>query len=106
MTLNKFRTYQMAKELYLELQKVKLKPYAKDQILRATQSVALNLVEGSGKLSLKDRKRFYNIAYGSIKEVQACCDLHNLKEFEKADQLGAMIYKLILALDRLLLADH
>ena len=39
------------------------------------------------------------------KEVQASCDLHNLKEFEKADQLGAMIYKLILALDRLLLAD-
>ena len=38
--------------------------YARDQWLRAAQSIPLNIAEGNGKRSLKDRCRFLDIARG------------------------------------------
>ena len=35
---------------------------ARDQWLRAAQSIPLNIAEGNGKRSLKDRARFFDIA--------------------------------------------
>ena len=35
---------------------------ARDQWLRAAQSIPLNIAEGNGKRSLKDRSRFLDIA--------------------------------------------
>jgi four helix bundle protein len=49
-------------------------------MMRAALSVVLNLQEGAAKLSEKDRRRFYNIAYGSVKEVQAVLRLLDLQE--------------------------
>jgi four helix bundle protein len=45
--------------------------YLKDQLLRASSSIALNLAEGSAKFSRKDQARFYQIALGSLKESEA-----------------------------------
>jgi len=45
---------------------MELKRYTKDQLQRASQSVVLNLAEGSGKPTSRDRARFYAIAFGSI----------------------------------------
>jgi four helix bundle protein len=39
--------------------------HARDQWLRAAQSIPLNIAEGNGKRSLKDRARFLDIARGS-----------------------------------------
>jgi len=36
--------------------------HARDQWLRAAQSIPLNIAEGNGKRSLKDRARFFDIA--------------------------------------------
>lgn len=69
----------------------------RDQLLRAAQSVVLNLSEGSAKPSPKDKARFYAIAFGSIREVQAMLDLAetaNAKLIDLADHVAACTYKL------------
>ena len=53
---------------------------ARDQWLRADQSIPLNIAEGNGKQSLKDKNRFFEIARGSAlkcastHDVFAVCD--------------------------------
>ena len=48
---------------------------ARDQWLRAAQSISLNISEGNGKQSLKDKKRFFEIARGSALECAAMHDV-------------------------------
>jgi four helix bundle protein len=47
----------------------------KDQLDRASTSIALNIAEGDGKYSLKDRCRFFDIAHGSALECAAGLDV-------------------------------
>ena len=47
----------------------------KDQLNRAAESVALNIAEGNGKYSAKDRCRFFDIAHGSALECAAGLDI-------------------------------
>lgn len=59
--------------------------------------MTLNLAEGAGKGTKKDSAKFYNIALGSLREVQAVLALENLtgaSAHKTADHLGASIYKL------------
>ena len=49
--------------------------HARDQWLRAAQSIPLNIAEGNGKRSLKDRSRFFDIARGSALECAAVQDV-------------------------------
>jgi four helix bundle protein len=48
---------------------------ARDQWLRAAQSTPLNIAEGNGKRSLKDRSRFLDITRGSALECVAIQDV-------------------------------
>jgi four helix bundle protein len=48
---------------------------ARDQWLRAAQSVPLNIAEGNGKQSLNDKNRFFEIARGSALECAAIHDV-------------------------------
>lgn len=96
-----FRSYHLAVAVFREAKALQLPAYLKDQCLRAASSVILNLAEGSGKESPADRKRFYQIALGSTRELQSILDLadrvpDSLRS--NADGLGACVYKLCRAL--------
>ena len=101
--MKNFRTYDLALELHRSLAKEcadqGVKGELLDQTKRASMSVVLNVAEGSGKLTAKDRRRFYSIALGSLREVQACCDLMNLPANHKVSMLaahaGGSLYRLI-----------
>ena len=49
--------------------------HARDHWLRAAQSIPLNIAEGNGKRSLKDRARCFDIARGSALECAAIQDV-------------------------------
>jgi four helix bundle protein len=54
---------------------VEAKAAAKDQLDRAATSIPLNLAEGNGKFSRRDRARFFDIARGSALEAAASLDV-------------------------------
>lgn len=94
-----FRSYQLAIAFYKNASKIKLLEPADSQFQRAILSIPLNLAEGSGKTSVKDQKKFYAIAFGSIRETQAILTLveHPKKEIleEELSCLAGHVYKLI-----------
>ena len=49
--------------------------HARDQWLRASQSIPLNIAEGNGKAGEADRRRFFEIARGSALECAAIQDV-------------------------------
>ncbi len=51
------------------------KTSTRDQSARAGDSIALNIAEGNGKFSQKDRARFFQIAHGSALDCAACLDI-------------------------------
>ena len=47
----------------------------RDQLVRASQSIPLNIAEGNGRRPSPDRRRFFQIAYGSSLECAAILDV-------------------------------
>ncbi len=95
--LANFRTYRLAVEFHHSVCAIKFPSYLKDQILRASSSVALNLAEGSSRQTFRDKQKFYNIALSSLRECQAALDLSPLPYSDlvkQADTLGASLYRL------------
>lgn len=58
-----------------------------DQLDRASTSVLLNIAEGNGKFTPKDRCRFFDTARGSALECAACLDVLHAKR--KIDSVTA-----------------
>lgn len=95
--LTHFRSYKIAVEFAREAASLKCPAHLKQQLLKASSSVALNLSEGSARPSETDRMRFYSIALGSLRESQTILDLvpstpASLKKL--ADTLAAHVYRL------------
>ena len=59
----------------------------KDQLDRASTSMALNVAEGNGKYNAKDRCRFFDIAHGSALECAAGLDVLVAKAKLTSDQI-------------------
>ena len=93
--MKKFKTYKLATQFYGKTNSLNLKGPMKNQFQRASLSIVLNLAEGSAKSSAKERKKFYEISLGSLREVQAILTLINHQNLiREADKLGAFLYKL------------
>jgi len=68
---------------------VEAKAAVKDQLDRASTSVALNIAEGNGKFAIKDRCRFLDFARGSALECAACLDVLVAKRLMEAERIRA-----------------
>lgn len=98
--LHKFRSYQLAVEFYRLARAQSASRHLKDQLMRAASSAALNLSEGSAKKSPADRRRFYEIALGSVRECEAIIELlHPTSRSLRApiDVLARHVYSLVRA---------
>lgn len=95
----KLDVYKVASELMLECYKLALhfpeqeKFNLCSQVRRAALSVKLNIAEGSTRKSLLERRRFYEIARGSVVELDAALEVaihlgyFQLEKSEKVAQL-------------------
>jgi four helix bundle protein len=92
----KLEVYQATRELVREVYAVSLKLpdvekfNMKQQIRRAALSVKLNLSEGSSRKSNRERKRYYEMARGSVVEIDAALETAVDLNYFKVDDLEAV----------------
>lgn len=60
-----------------------------DQLDRARTSIVLNIPEGNGKFTSRDRCRFFDNARGSALECAACLDMMRIKKFVNEEETDA-----------------
>jgi four helix bundle protein len=88
--------FQLALELYQNCEQLKAKAAIRDQLSRASLSIVLNSAEGSAKSTAPERRRFYAIALGSLRETEAL--LHILRaqpQLALVNRLGGCVYRLV-----------
>ena len=71
------------------------KAAAKDQLDRASTSIPLNIAEGNGKFSARDRARFFEMARGSALECAACLDVLLVRKLTKEELVAAQKERLV-----------
>ena len=79
--------------------------FARDQLLRASQSVPLNIAEGNGKSSGPDRRRFVEIARRSALESAAIFDILLACDAvtpEQATQVKKMLLRIVSMLTKMM----
>ena len=80
------------------LDSISVKTAAKDQLDRASTSIPLNIAEGNGKFSQRDRARFLEIARGSALECAACLDVlvaRRLSTTDAVDPAKAQLARIV-----------
>ncbi|MBL8820933.1 MAG: four helix bundle protein, partial [Planctomyces sp.] len=78
--------------------------HSRDQWIRAVQSIPLNIAEGNGKRSAKERARYFDIARGSAFECAAIQDVlvaTNGIELSRSDDLKKTLKRIVSMLTRL-----
>ena len=96
--MKNFRTYNLSAEFYKKSRNLNLKGAMKGQFDRASLSIPLNLAEGWGKQTRKDRIKYFQIAFGSTRECQSLLQLQELTEsdaYKALDKVAGSIYLLI-----------
>jgi four helix bundle protein len=102
----KLTVFQKAKQFYSLTRKIGFGRSTEDkviarQLIRAALSITLNIAEGSGRTSLKDRRNFFIIARGSAFECAAIIlslpSDHSAKDWQFQEH-----YKLILEVTKML----
>lgn len=98
----KLKVYQLALEFNKFAHKINSKLDARsdirNQLDRASNSIVLNIAEGNGKYSKKDKCRYFYISLGSSFESAGCLDIlstRNLISKEDANAGKHMIKELV-----------
>ena len=103
--------YKTAKELRKNCYKIiKILPEQEkynliDQMRRKSTSIVLNISEGSSRKSKTERNRYYEIARGSIIEIDSCCEIiveENYLKIEELTELGKNIKTTFILLSKLM----
>lgn len=103
--------YKLARQLVKECYSVTenfpvIEKYALvQQIRRAALSVHLNIAEGCSRKSVPERKRYFEIARGSVVEIDAAFDIAaDMKYFspETNESLAALMNRCFMMLSKLL----
>ena len=83
--------------------------HAREQLLRNSQSIPVNIAEGNGRRTSADRRRFFDIARGSALEcgsIQDCLEAcHVLTAAENA-QAKTMLIRIVSMLPKLGSRSH
>ena len=88
------------------LNSTEIDPDMKDRWKKASLSTMLNLAEGTGRMTVEEKKHYYTLARGSVFECTAIMDLlHDMGQvdntfFEEAYQGYEQISKMLLAMYR------
>ncbi|MDX1653110.1 MAG: four helix bundle protein [Brumimicrobium sp.] len=87
------------------IKSTRLDPTTKDQLRRASFSIVLNIAEGSGRFSNRDRRHFYIISRSSMFESIAILDvlrdegIIDNSTFQKfylhAEEISKMLFSMI-----------
>ena len=96
--LIKFRIWVIAVRFYHRCKELPLPPHAKDQLLRASSSVPQNIAEGYGRIGSREKRRFYRIALGSLRECQSVFAQERIDDealLDMADHIGGGLFKLV-----------
>jgi four helix bundle protein len=82
--------------------------YLADQLQRALVSIPLNIAEGAGEFSRRDKRRFYRIALRSATESAAILDVCRRLEIDDGTRLRAgrdLLLRIVAMLTRLTKAE-
>jgi len=71
---------------------------AKKHLDEASTSVVLNIAEGNGRYTNKDKCRFFDISKGSALECAGCIDILKRKGYDIDDISGKIILKNIFSM--------
>jgi len=96
--LKNFRTLDLAVNFYRTIQSLPLTGELGDQLTRAALGIVANLGEGTGRGTLPDKRRFFQMAMGSLRECQALLLVTSVEYPEAlklSDQLGGALHRLI-----------
>ncbi len=97
LSMKRFLALDLSVQFYDDVSDLKINGHLRDQLLRAASSIALNLSEGNAKISVSEKKRFYQMSYASLRECRTILEL--LKQegsvVQNADHLGAVLFKLM-----------
>ena len=69
-----------------------------DQLDRSSTSIPLNIAEDTGKFTVKDKNRYYDIARGSAVESAACLDVlfrRNRITIEESDKGKEILFEIV-----------
>jgi four helix bundle protein len=77
------------------LPSIEAKAAGKDQLDPAATSIPLNIAEGNGKFSRRDRARFFDVARGSTLESAASLDVLASRKLITAEQVDTGKEKLV-----------
>jgi four helix bundle protein len=72
----------------------------RNQLDRASNSIVLNIAEGNGKYSKKDKCRYFDISLGSSFECAGCLDILSVRDLisnEEANK-GKLVIKEIISM--------
>ena len=117
LTLNhqKLDIYQVSKSFVFECYRMtKILPQEErygmiSQMRRAALSVHLNIAEGASRKSEAERKRYYEVARGSVIEIDAALDIAHMLEYihtENIKELGEQMTRCFRMLSGLIGAKH